>query len=315
MHRCQAPCTDRRREHRPRPLGALLDEAVARHGDRVALRIDDARWTYRDLAQLVHRTGRSSPPTASPGRAVALSAGNSAEFVAVVFATARLGATIVMISTAWRDARGRAMRWRSPRRPTSCSDGSGGRSSTSSSTDRPVLRHRAILGTARCDVAARTRRRRRRAAPSMVFSSGTTGLPKAVRHSHRTMFHGTVHWVEALGLTSTIACRSPRRRSTSSGCSTSSPSSAAGASVRLHRRFELDAVLHAIETRPDHHRDGRSPDRLGDGVAPRTRAVRPVDRCATSCGAPRRSPHRSPRPSPAEQESGSSPPTARARSP
>ena len=83
----------------------------------------------------------------------------------------------------------------------------------------------------------------------MVFSSGTTGLPKAVQHTHRTMFHGTVHWVDALGMTSAdrlqIATppfhilgllnllRGGRR-----------PARA----LRLHRRFDLDAVLRAIET-------------------------------------------------------------------
>ena len=34
----------------------------------------------------------------------------------------------------------------------------------------------------------------------LVFSSGTTGLPKAVRHTHRSMGHATRHWVDALGL-------------------------------------------------------------------------------------------------------------------
>ena len=37
------------------------------------------------------------------GSRVALSAGNSPEFVAILFATMRLGGAIVMVSTAWRD--------------------------------------------------------------------------------------------------------------------------------------------------------------------------------------------------------------------
>ena len=35
----------------------------------------------------------------------------------------------------------------------------------------------------------------------LVFSSGTTGFPKAVRHTHRSMGHGVQHWITALGLT------------------------------------------------------------------------------------------------------------------
>ena len=35
----------------------------------------------------------------------------------------------------------------------------------------------------------------------LVFSSGTTGLPKAVRHTHRSLGHGVEHWIASLGLT------------------------------------------------------------------------------------------------------------------
>ena len=36
----------------------------------------------------------------------------------------------------------------------------------------------------------------------LVFSSGTTGLPKAVRHTHRSLGHGVEHWIAfLLGLT------------------------------------------------------------------------------------------------------------------
>src|SRR5690606_21106418 len=34
----------------------------------------------------------------------------------------------------------------------------------------------------------------------LVFSSGTTGMPKAVRHTHRSIGRATTHWAEALGL-------------------------------------------------------------------------------------------------------------------
>jgi acyl-coenzyme A synthetase/AMP-(fatty) acid ligase len=34
----------------------------------------------------------------------------------------------------------------------------------------------------------------------LVFSSGTTGLPKAVRHTHASIGHARSHWCRALGL-------------------------------------------------------------------------------------------------------------------
>ena len=46
----------------------------------------------------------------------------------------------------------------------------------------------------------------------------------------------------------TTASRWPRRRRTSSACSTCSPRPTAGATVRLHRRFDLDEVLRRIES-------------------------------------------------------------------
>ena len=34
----------------------------------------------------------------------------------------------------------------------------------------------------------------------LVFSSGTTGMPKAVRHTHRSLRAATTHWIEGIGL-------------------------------------------------------------------------------------------------------------------
>ena len=57
----------------------------------------------------------------------------------------------------------------------------------------------------------------------LVFSSGTTGLPKAVRHTPPLDGRATAHWVDGLGLAPTTASRWPRPRRTSSACSTCSP--------------------------------------------------------------------------------------------
>ena len=111
----------------------------------------------------------------------------------------------------------------------------------------------------------------------LVFSSGTTGLPKAVRHTHASI--GARHRATGAPPSAsapTTASRSPRRRRTSSACSTCSPRPTAGATVRLHAplRPRRGAAPHRV--RPHDPRDGGGADRPGDGQPPRPRGLRPL---------------------------------------
>ena len=109
----------------------------------------------------------------------------------------------------------------------------------------------------------------------MVFSSGTTGLPKALRHSHRTMYAATRHWVDALGLSSEDRLQIATPPFHILGLLNLLAVVSSGASVRLHRRFDLDTVLQSIEG--DRITiDGGGADRPCDGVAPRARALRSI---------------------------------------
>jgi acyl-CoA synthetase (AMP-forming)/AMP-acid ligase II len=82
----------------------------------------------------------------------------------------------------------------------------------------------------------------------LVFSSGTTGLPKSVRHTHRSMSHGTRHWVDVLGLTAEDRFQVATPPSHILGLLNLLAAAEAGATVRLHARFDLDEVLRRIET-------------------------------------------------------------------
>ena len=80
-----------------------------------------------------------------------------------------------------------------------------------------------------------------------VFSSGTTDRPKAVRHIHRSIDLGTQHWVTALGLGPEDRFQVATPPSHILGLLNLLAAAAAGATVRLHRRFDLDEELRCIQ--------------------------------------------------------------------
>ena len=110
----------------------------------------------------------------------------------------------------------------------------------------------------------------------LVFSSGTTGLPKAVRHTHRSMGHGHRALVRDPG----PRARRPvpgghpavahPRAAQPAGRGAGRGHGAAAPPVRPRRGAAPD------RGRADDPGDGGGPDRAGHGQPPRPRAVRPV---------------------------------------
>ena len=205
---------------------------------------------------------------------------NRVEFVVAVNGISKLGAAAVLLSPAWKaievdhaarahraGARGRRRRGR---RAAHRAARAGGR-------HRP--RRRRDLAPSLAERRRSSRRGRREPRPTRRCSCSARAPPAAQggaphppldRARHRTL------GATRSGSAPTTGSRWPRRRRTSSGCSTCSPPRAAGATVRLHPRFDLDEVLRRIESDAHDPGDGGGADRPGDGQPPDARALRPL---------------------------------------
>jgi long-chain acyl-CoA synthetase len=223
----------------------LLHDALVRRArddaDRVAIRAGDRAWTYAELDGLTDRlAGVLAGHGVGPGARAVLMSSNRVEFIATVLAVSKLGGATVLVSPAWKEAEVRhACALTAP--VHAVADGAGVEllgAVVGSVTDLDAIGDpgAASARAARADDEA-----------VLVFSSGTTGLPKAVRHTHTSLGHGTDHWVSALGLGPDDRFQIATPPSHILGLLNLLAALAAGATVRLHPRFDLDAVLVAIE--------------------------------------------------------------------
>jgi acyl-CoA synthetase (AMP-forming)/AMP-acid ligase II len=81
----------------------------------------------------------------------------------------------------------------------------------------------------------------------LAFSSGTTGLPKAVRHTHRSLQAAVGHWREAMGLTARDRIQIATPPSHILGLLNIMTALQTGVWMRLHRRFDVDRMLQHIQ--------------------------------------------------------------------
>ena len=223
--------------YRKRTLGALLESAAERHGERPALVFEDTRWTYSEFNAEVDRVARALIAFGvEPDERVALWMTNRPEWLFLMFAIARVGACIVPLNTRYRsqdvaytvtqsesatlitlDRSGpidyQGMLLESMAHVAERDDG------TLDIKGFPAIRRLLVLGEARIDhaaewdsflaagesVSAATLAARSAAVDPdamlmICYTSGTTGHPKGVVHSHRPI-RNTMERGAIMGLT------------------------------------------------------------------------------------------------------------------
>ena len=227
-----------------------LEQAAALYGDRDAVWAGDQRWSYRRLDALSTVLGRHlADQGVGAGDRVALMTSNRPEFIVAVHAISRLGGAAVLLSPAWKARETEhALELTGP--VHAVADGPatallGRCMGTDTITDLDDWPVDSALPPSQGNLAAHEGQETDEAV--LVFSSGTTGLPKAVRHTHHSMGTATAHWCQALGLGPDDRFQVATPPSHILGLLNLLAAAAAGATVRLHRRFDLDEVLRCIE--------------------------------------------------------------------
>ncbi|MBU9766034.1 long-chain fatty acid--CoA ligase [Mycobacterium sp. TNTM28] len=202
------------------------------------LAFEDRQYSLADLDALTsgmatvleHRGVR-------PGDRVAMMSSNRPEFVVALRAIWGLGAVAVLISPAWK-----ATEVAHVLALTAPGHAVGDHEVLASQMpmlhlDEPITPGRRQFDPPAPDADA-----------LFVFSSGTTGLPKAVRHTHRGFAAAIEHWRDALGFTADDRMQIMTPPSHILGLLNIAMVLDTGAWMRLHRRFDVDTMLRHIES-------------------------------------------------------------------
>jgi acyl-CoA synthetase (AMP-forming)/AMP-acid ligase II len=239
------------------PFHGLLEAAAAHRGEELALLHGADRYTFRDLDERSSAFAHALRERGiGAGDRVGLYAFNRPEWILALFGVLKTGASLVPISPAWkRTELEHAVALTRPREIIADAelapvvDGIGGldgRIAFDQPPGREWVAFDELLEGQPCE-ALELQIDPETCEALLPFSSGTTGLPKAVRHTHRSLVAGAHQWKLALGMSEQDCLHTYSPLSHILGAANLGAGIASGARHRLFRRFDVDALLQSIE--------------------------------------------------------------------
>ncbi|HEX3931157.1 MAG TPA: AMP-binding protein [Nocardioides sp.] len=239
-----------------RMLHRFLRIAAQEHPDRVALSFQGREHTYLELEEranaLAHRLVEAG---LGPGRRGAVVISNRPEWIVATHAVLKTGAAVVTPMATWTLSELEHVLGLTAPDVVVAETLS---ATTLTAYDSPALRlcvdHDAPQGWT--DIADLIDQRSADPVSVVVddeqeaflfLSSGTTGLPKAVRHSHRSMSAIVHEWIWQAGLNGDDRVQFFLPACTIFGMSTMLSSFSTQSRISFFQRFNLDVMLHDVE--------------------------------------------------------------------